>query len=190
MFMPTLKEIERVFACEVNEAVSPPFPVSLPASGTVDLCRLTVPLVSSPSAFLVTAVVNWSVTFTPTIALNSDFPGFTQITFELLRDGGPIQRVIQSAIQLVFSDDQPTPTASTTFKIATLRHLDTTSLGGIINPLATFVIRATNIILNPPLNVENVNTPTPVATVTAAAGLTSLTVEEVGACRADTLSAS
>jgi hypothetical protein len=186
MFMPTLKEIERVFACEVNEVVSPPFPVSLPPGGTVDLCKLTVPLGRSPSAFLVTAVVNWSVTFTPIGLAAQDFPGFAQITFELLRDGGPIQRVIQSAIQLVFSDDVVTAFTSTTFKIATLRHLDTTSLNGITNPLATFLVRATNIILNPPLELGT----TPVATVTAAAGLTSLTVEEVEASRSDALNAS
>jgi hypothetical protein len=189
MFMPTLKEIERVFACEVNEVVSPPFPVSLPAGGTVDLCKLTVPLGRCPSAFIVTAVVNWSVTFTPIPgAGDSDFPGSAQITFELLRDGGPIQRVTQPAIQLVFSGDFPSPTASTTFEIATLRHLDTTSLGGITNPLATFLVRATNIILNPPIEqIEDVVTP--VATVTAAAGLTSLTVQEVEASRSAAVNA-
>jgi hypothetical protein len=186
--MPTLKEIERVFTCEVNEVITPPFPVSLPAGGTVDLCKLTVPLGRSPSAFLITAVVNWSVTFTPISTGTSDFPGSAQITFELLRDGGPIQRVTQPAIQLVFSGDVPSPTASTTFEIATLRHLDTISLSGITNPLATFLVRATNIILNPPIeDIEGaVN---PVATVTAAAGLTSLTVQEIKATRGEVLNA-
>jgi hypothetical protein len=187
--MATLKEIERVFACEVNEVVSPPFTVSLPPGGTVDLCKLTVPLGRSPSAFIVTAVVNWNVTFTPIGLVDQDFPGFAQITFELLRDGGPIQQVTQSVIQLFFSPDVLSSTASTTLEIATLRHLDTTSLGGITNPLATFIIRATNIILTP--SIDQVGTVrNPVSIVTAAAGLTSLTVEEVEACRADALNAS
>lgn len=182
--MVKFTEIERVFACEVNSVVTPPFPTTLPPFGTVDLCQLSVPIGRDRDGFVIHAVVNWSATFTGfATPLVLATPGFAQITFELLRDGGPIQRVVQTAGQVGFTIGAPFTGSSTTFEIATMLHLDTTSLTGIANPIATFILRATNILLSPPLTAAG----TPAGTITAAAGLTSLIVEEVEACRAQAM---
>lgn len=178
--MPTLKDIDRVFECEVNTVVVPPFTTTLPAGGTVSLCSIAVP--ARRAGYLVRAVVNWSATFTPpvfTVVPTIITSGFAQITFEILRDGGPIARVFQTA----FSPVGAFPTPATTFEIATLQILDTQSLSGITNPISLFEVRATNIILVPPL--LNVG----LASASAAAGLVSLVVEEIDVCRAASVDA-
>ncbi|VBB05188.1 Hypothetical protein LUCI_0395 [Lucifera butyrica] len=178
--MATLKEIERVFECEGNTTVFPPFPTTLPAGGTVPLCSIIV--CSHRAAYLVRAIINWSATFTPlasALALTSG--GFAQVEFDLLRDGVVIERVFQTAPQVGFGVGIPFTTASTTFEIAAMQILDTSSLVSD-PPLSVFELRATNVILTPPLSTVG-TVITPVGTTTAAVGAVSLVVEQIEARR-------
>ena len=180
--MTTLKEINRVYKCEINSIETPPFTTTLPDNGTVTLCSLTAP--TCHNAYLVRAVVNWSVSFRPFLSLIVlSTPGFAQAQFEILKDGGPIARVTQSLGQLGFTIGDIFNTQASNFGVATLQVLDTSSLtGGVTNPLSTFEIRATNIILTAPLSV-NGNTIISLVDITSAVGLVSLVVEEVEAHR-------
>jgi hypothetical protein len=136
------------------------------------------------NAFLIHALVDWSVTFTGlAIPVFIDVPGFAQVTFELLRDGGPIFSVTETANQAAPAILQLFVGPTTTFVKTTLLHLDTTSIGGASTPLSTFTLRATNVILTAPIFDAIA-----AATVTAAAGATTLVVEEIEACRAASLS--
>ncbi|MDF2568908.1 MAG: hypothetical protein K0R55_512 [Sporomusa sp.] len=183
--MATLKDIERVFGCEINAIDTPPFTTTLPDNGTVTLCSITVP--TRRDAYLVRAVINWSVTFTPIIPAIGlvilSTPGFAQAQFEILKDGGPIARVTQSLGQLGFTIGDIFNTEASNFGVATLQVLDTTSVSGVSNELATFEVRATNIILTAPLSV-NGTTIIPLGDIVSAVGSVSLVVEQVEAsCR-------
>ena len=176
--MSTLRGINRVFKCETNVNDTPPFTTTLPDNGTVTLCSVTVP--TCRNAYLVRAVINWSVAFRPFLSLIVlSTPGFAQAQFEILRDGGPIARVTQSLGQLGFTIGDLFNTEAENFGVAALQVLDTSSLTcGITNPITTFEIRATNIILTAPLSI-NGTTIIPLGDITSAVGLVSLVVEEV-----------
>lgn len=186
--MATLKEIERVFDCQTNTTALPPFPTILPAGGTVPLCSITVPVGRDRDAFLVRAVINWSATFTPLVSLLTlTGLGFAQVTFEIARDGVPIARVTQTVNQPDGTIGVILGTAVTGFNIATAEVLDTTSLtSGVSGPISVFELRATNIIAVAPVNVLG-TVIVPLATVTINAGLISLVVEEIEACRAQSI---
>lgn len=176
-----LKDIERVFECEINTVVSPPFTTTLPAGGTVDLCKIVV--TSRRTAYLVRAVINWSATFTPLLTLlDLTSSGSVQVQFEILKDGGPIARVTQTIGQIGGGIGVLFDTATTTFDTTPIQILDISHLGGVANPITIFELRATNIILNPPLNTLGTII-TALGSVTAEVGLVSLVVEEVGSCR-------
>lgn len=168
--------IDRVFTCETNALVTPPFPTALTPNGTVDLCKISIPSRRARNAFLVNAMINWSATFTPLSTANLETPGFAQITFALLRDGSPIFHVIETAGQIVLTSTSFI-SASTTFITTKLQHWDTTVLTGVVNPITVFAVRATDIILVPPLASAGVS----IGTITAAAGAVTLSVEEVKA---------
>ncbi|QDR80653.1 hypothetical protein [Sporomusa termitida] len=180
--MATLKDIERVYGCEINAIDTPPFTTTLPVNGTVGLCSITVP--TRRDAYLVRAVINWSVTFTPILpAVNLlSSPGAAQVQFEILKDGGPIARVTQSLGQLGFIVGAVFNTTTSNFGIAALQVLDTSSLCGTSNELSTFEVRATNINLTVPLSVVT-GTIIPVGNVVSAVGHVSLVVEQVDTCR-------
>lgn len=181
--MPTLKDIERVFECEVNVTATPPFTTSLPNGGTVTLCSVVVP--TRRAGYLVRAVVNWSATFAPIINLLSlTRTGVAQATFELLKDGGPIARVTQTIGQEGAGIGVIFDTATTSFDSTPIQVLDTSSILGVTNPITIFELRVTAIILSPPLNILG-TVSVPLGSVTAAAGLVSLVVEEIDACRAE-----
>ena len=81
--MSTLKGINRVFKCEINTIETTPFTTTLPDNGTVTLCSVNVP--ACRSAYLVRAVINWSVAFRPFLSLIVlSTPGFAQVQFEIL----------------------------------------------------------------------------------------------------------
>ena len=180
--MATLKGINRVFKCEINSIETPPFTTTLPDNGTVTLCSLNVP--ACRSAYLVRAVINWSVAFRPFLSLIVlSTPGFAQVQFEILKDGGPIARVTQSLGQLGFTIGDLFNREAENFGVATLQVLDTSSLAcGVTNPISDFEVRATNITLTAPLSV-NGTTIIPLGDITSAVGLVSLVVEEVEAHR-------
>lgn len=181
--MSTLKHIKRVFECEVNTIETPPFTTTLPDNGTVTLCSLTVP--TCRDGYLVRAVINWSVTFRPFLSLIVlSSPGFAQVQFEILKDGGPIARVTQSLGQLGFTIGDIFNTEASNFGVAALQVLDTSSLCGFTNPLTTFEIRATNIVLTAPLSIDG-TTIIPLGDIVSAVGLVSLIVEQVDAHRED-----
>ncbi len=176
-----LKEVERVFECEANILASPPFPTNFPTGGSINLC--TIALNSRRTAYLIRAVVNWSATFIPLAsALTLSAGGLAQVQFEIVRDGVPIARVTQTVSQAGAAVGAIFATASTAFDTTPIQTLDSTSLGGIINPLTIIELRASNIILTPPLNILG-TVLLPIGSVTAAAGLVSLVVEEVRFCR-------
>jgi hypothetical protein len=184
--MATLKDIERVFFCQNFVNQSPPFPTTL--TGTHSLCKVTIN--ARRAGYLVRAQVNWSAIFTPLVTpspLVLTTPGFAVVEFRLLRDGGPIERKFQTAGQVGFTIGGFFNVASTTFEIAALQVLDTSSIGGVSNPLSTFEIEASVITLSPPFNVDGLIT-TPIGTTTVAAGAVSLVVEEIDSCRAEALS--
>ncbi len=182
--MATLKDIERVYGCEINITDTPPFTTTLPDNGTVSLCSITVP--TRRDAYLVRAVINWSVTFTPIIPavglIVLSTPGFAQAQFEILKDGGPIARVTQSLGQLGFTIGDLFNTEASNFGVAAMQVLDTTSLCGASNELSTFEVRATNVVLTAPLSV-NGTTIIPLGDIVSAVGPVSLVVEQVDACR-------
>lgn len=185
--MAFLKEIKRVYEFQSNTNEIPPFTTTFPNSGTVTLGTITIP--NCRDVYLVRGVVNWSVNFKPIIpAIGLVFlstPGYAQIQFEILKDGGPIAIVTQSLGQLGFTIGDIFNTNASNFGVATLQIVDTSSLtGGITSPLSTYQIRATNIILSAPLSI-NGTTIIPLGTITAAAGLVSLVVEEVETHRQD-----
>lgn len=183
--MTTLKEIERVYGCQIDVNETPPFTTTLADNGTSTLCSLTVP--TRRDAYLVRAVINWSVCFKPIIPavglIVLSTPGFAQAQFEILKDGGPIATVTQSLGQLGFTIGDIFNTEAANYGIATLQVLDTTSLSGITtNEISIFEVRATNIILTAPLSV-NGTTIIPLGTIRSAVGHVSLVVEQVESCR-------
>lgn len=183
--MSTLEGINRIFKCETNINQTPPFTTTLPDNGTVTLCSLNVP--TCRNAYLVRAVINWSVEFRPFLSLIIlSTPGFAQVQFEILRDGGPIARVTQSLGQLGYTIGDIFNTEAANFGIATLQVLDTSSLAfNISNQISTFEVRATNVILTAPLSV-NGTTIIPLGDITSAVGAVSLIVEEVESRRMET----
>lgn len=181
--MATLKDIERVYGCEINAIDTPPFTTTLPANGTVSLCSITVP--TRRDAYLVRAVINWSVTFTPiipTVSVVLSTPGFAQAQFEILKDGGPIARVTQSLGQLGFTIGALFSTQTASFGVAALQVLDTTSLCGNTNEISTFEVRATNIALSVPSGISGTSI-IPLGSIVSAVGHVSLVVEQVDTCR-------
>lgn len=181
--MLPLTEVERVVTAErhavtplpsTTEPIESPFPVNLPAGGTVELARLTIDLRRDRDAVLLLGTVNWSASFSAEIITRG---GSADVTFELLRDGAVIYRVTQSAVQLeVAALSRPVSAAAAVFQIASLRHLDTTPLTGKTN-CVTYTLRATNIILVKPDSPDEQNT------VTAEAGAVTLTAQEIEAPR-------
>ncbi len=169
--------------CEVNAVGAPSFPINLPAGGTVELCRIVVPEERGSRAVLLNAVVNWRATFTGlTTPVAIAVPGFVRVSFELLRNGGVVYRVIETANQaaptIIGSFIGPT----TTFVTTALLHLDAASLCGnsCAGSPALYTLRATNIIFAPPLFGG-----VPAATVSAAAGAVTLAFEAVETRRTD-----
>lgn len=170
-----------VTVCESNAAIAPPFPIALPAGGTVDLCTVFVPEDCDPNAFLLSAVVNWSVTFTGLVTpLVITSPGAAQVIFELLRDGIVIYRVIETANQIGANSAIVFVGPTSTFTTTSLLHFDTASLWhGCCNPFpTTYTLRATGITLIPPLSGAII-----AGTVTAAAGAVTLVAAEVDICK-------
>lgn len=181
--MPTLKDIDRVFECEVNTVISPPFPTMV--VGATPLCSIAVS--TRRAGYIIRAVVNWSATFTPIgSVLPLTTPGFAQVQFELLANGGPVARVTETIGQVGFTIGEPFTIASSAFDTTAIQVLDTQFLAGAPNPISIFEVRVGNVILVPPANVVG-TVVTPVGTTTAAIGLVSLIVEEVDACRAQSL---
>jgi hypothetical protein len=182
--MVKFTEIERVFVDEHNPIATPPFPTNLPNGGFADLASVTINIGRDKDAFLLHAVVNWSATFTPlSTPVNIAIIGNAQVTFQFLRNNTVIYQVIQSIPQPLVNLIPPFATAATGFDIASLLHFDTSSLCdclGTSGGFTTFTLRATNIILTPPLTPSGALA----GTVTAAAGPVTLVVEEVEACRA------
>jgi hypothetical protein len=178
--MPILKDIERVFNYQTNTIISPPFPIKLQAGNTLPLATLPIPV--RHAAYLVRAVINWDATFTPLVTLEDGLsaPGFAQVQFQILRDGTPLESVTQTAGQIGATIGLEFTSATSTYAIATLQVLDTQSLCSCAGtPISIFELRATNIILQAPLD----ETSTTDGTTTAAVGLLSLTVKEIEACR-------
>lgn len=174
------KDNNQVYECEINLIDTPPFTTTLPDNGTVTLCSLTVP--SRRGGYIVRAVINWGVTFTPfitTVILST--PGFAQAQFEILKNGGPIARVTQSLGQLGFTIGDLFNTEASNFGVATLQVKDN-PLNGNFNPLSVFEVRATNITLTAPLSI-NGTTIIPLGDITSAVGSVSLIVEEVEGSR-------
>ncbi|MBP2664164.1 MAG: hypothetical protein H6Q71_2112 [Firmicutes bacterium] len=182
--MPILKNIERVFNYQANTVTAPPFPINLPAGGTVSLATLAIPV--RHAAYLVRAVINWGATFTPLASQTPlTAPGFAQVQFQIVRDGTPIELVTQTAGQTGFGIGLAFTTATSTYEIAAMQILGTGSLCSCVgNPISTFELRATNIILQAPLNITG-TVSTAIGTPAAAVGLVSLTIEEIEPCRAE-----
>ncbi|MDR3589509.1 MAG: hypothetical protein P4N41_07575 [Negativicutes bacterium] len=190
-------EIERVVFSQFNPVLllppitSPltsPFPIELPNAGTINLALVNIRSEHDRDGVLLSAVVNWSATFTPptpTAVLN--VPGFADVTFELLRNGVVIYRVDQTAVQKGVPLVQPTfPfTTVSTFEIASLLHFDFRLPGFDFTPplclqeFNVYTLRATNIALVPP------QVATGTATTTAAVGAATLVAEKVEAHRSD-----
>ncbi|AEG58834.1 hypothetical protein [Desulforamulus ruminis] len=166
--------IERVFVSE--QAALTPGSILLPNGGSVDLASITVQ--GDCPAVLLQAVINFSVTFTPLITpVIATVPGFAQITFEFLLNGTPIYRVTETAEQAGLPLGLLFTTASTTFETVNMLHFDLSNLTGLSSTsIDTYTLRASNIILTPPLV-----TPAGVAagTVSAAAGPVTFIAEAV-----------
>ncbi|MEN6411796.1 MAG: hypothetical protein ABFC84_03395 [Veillonellales bacterium] len=111
---------------EENSVVTPPFPISLTNNTTAEIGKLTIcrPL-QQCGCLIVTAVVNWSATFTPPdgVSATVSTAGYADIVIELLFNNNVIYRVFQTALQKAI----PLPpalfsSASTTCEIAPLLY--------------------------------------------------------------------
>ena len=185
-------EIERIFFSEINPVlplppiVAPlasPFPTDLPSGGAVNLALVNVRTDHDRDGVLLSAVVNWSATFTPAAATTLNAPGFADVTFELLRNGIVIYRVNQTIEQKGFPLVQTIQftTATSSFQIASLLYFD--FIPTICrNQFHVYTLRATNIALTNP-QVPAGST----ATTTAAAGAVTLVAEKTEACRTDSV---
>ncbi|HBS58251.1 MAG TPA: hypothetical protein DEA44_03180 [Firmicutes bacterium] len=185
--MVTLKDVERVFISQQNTTGT--FATSLPVGGTVPLASIAVPVGRDRDAFLVRATMNWNATFTPLLSLLTlTGLGFAQVTFELLRDGVVIGRVTDTINQPDGSIGAVVATTTVGFDTTTVEVLDTSSITGAVasGAIAIFELRATNIVAVGPVNVLGTVT-VPLATVTLAAALTTLVIEEIEACRAQSI---
>lgn len=170
--------IDRVFVCEQGALTpNPPGVVVLPPNGSVDLCSITVQ--GNCPAILLSAVVNWCVTFTPLVTpVIATVPGFASVTFQLLLNGAPIYSVVDTAEQLGLPLGLLFTTASTTCETTSLLHFDLSNILGIsTTSIDTYTLRATNIILSPPLVLPVVGPPA--GTVTATAGPVTLVAEAI-----------
>ncbi len=188
-------EIERVVFSQFDPvlllpttSLTSPFPTNLPNGGTINLALVNVRTGHDRDGVLLSAVVNWSATFTPptpTAVLN--VPGFANVTFELLRNGVVIYRVDQTTVQAATPLVQPVfPfTTVSTFGIASLLHFDFTPLvfdstiACCHSEFTVYTLRATNIVLTAPQVAAGT------ATTTAAAGAVTLVAEIVEARRCD-----
>lgn len=156
------------FPATVPPIVSP-FPVALTEGRTTELAQVVIDLRHDRDVVLLLAAVNWSATF-PSTAFTVG--GFVDVTFELLRDGAVIYRVIQSTVQ--GENTSGTSPTLTVFNITGLSHLDTAPLTGKAG-VVTYSLRATNINIVEPMGGTSV-------TVTAEVGAVTLTTQEIKAC--------
>jgi hypothetical protein len=188
-----LGKIERVFVAEQNAVLplppttpplSSPFTIPLTGGGTIDpLATIRVNIRRNRNAVLLSAVVNWSATFTPpTTAAVLTTPGYVDVTFEILRNGIIVYTVTQTAVQKGTPLNQGLFTqAVPTFEIASLLHFDRPVVAEV--PCINFrngrdwsfvyTLRATNVALVAPLVAGET------ATVTAAVGAVTFVAEEI-----------
>jgi len=163
----------------ITPPLSSPFPIQLTNGGTLaPLAFITVDLRHCNSAVLLSAVVNWSVTFTPPETPSVlNVPGFADITFEIGLNGFGIYTVTQTAVQkgtpledsCLFSETVPT------FEIASLLHLNTTPLRSEFNEF-TYTLQASNISIVPPKVASGT------ATASAAVGAVTFAAQVIERC--------
>lgn len=184
------RKTERVFISQQNvllplppttPPLTSPFPIQLTNGGTTNLA--TINLSQIPDCLrvdcggvLLSAVINWSATFSPPATPSVlNVPGFADITFEFLTNGTVVYRVTQTAMQKGIPLIQPTflfTVAVSTFEIASMLFLDTTPLCNSCHKLCNvYTLRATNISLVTPQTV------TGGATTTAAVGAVTFVLD-------------
>jgi hypothetical protein len=161
------KRTERILVCEFNQLLplppilpplTSPFPIGLTNGGVLNLATLEACIKNDCEVVLLSAVINWSATFTPPSSVSSssllNTPGHANVTFEFLTNGVVVYRVTQTAVQNGFPLNQPTvlfSSAATTYEIASMLFLDTTPICcNRHQKLTIFTLRASNITLIPP----------------------------------------
>jgi len=161
------KKKERTFVSEHNALlplppiVSPltsPFPIQLVNGGTVNLATIDACLRCHCDIVSLSAVINWSATFSPPSSVSTssllNTPGYADVTFEFLRNGIVIYRVTQTSVQKGMPLNQPAvlfTLAIPTYEIASMLFLDLTPIRYSGHPEPNvYTLRATNISLIPP----------------------------------------
>lgn len=176
-------EIERVFVSETPDPVTAsPFSTILNNGSNLDLASITIDANCDKNGILLFGVVNWSITVTPLIdSVAIAIPAYGQISFDILLNGIVIYRVTQTAAQFGFPITGVFGIPSTTYNIATLLHFDTSALTAFTTSLVnTYTLRASNIILTPPLlSIGGLTA----GGITAAAGPVTFLAEKVEAHR-------
>ena len=176
---------KRIFVYEQNELLplppiipplTSPFPIQLTNGGTFNLAIINLNNVEhsikhDSTGILLTAVINWSATFTPPSSISTssilNTTGYANITFEFLRNQSVVYRVTQTAVQKGAPLNQPTVLFTTTvptYEIASMLFWDPVRCP----PNATiYTLRASNVLLVAP------QISTGGATTTAAVGATT-----------------
>lgn len=162
------KKTDRIFVSEYNPLLSlppiippltSPFPVGLTNGGTVNLATIDACIKKDCEVVLLSAVINWSATFTPPSSVSTstllNTPGYANVTFEFLTNGVVVYRVTQTAVQKGFPINQPTvlfTLAVPTNEIASMLFLDTTpNCCNQHQKFNIYTLRANNIALIPPI---------------------------------------
>lgn len=156
-------KLEHVFVSEIDAVLplpsTPPelssFPISLTIGKTTNLALLNIPVHQSLNNALIQGVINWSTTFFPPVStanVTVDTPGSATVSFEILVNGFVIDRLTQTVVQNSAPLIPPSTfsTASTSFAIATLLHLDH-SFQLDCHLRNVYTLRATNITIVPPI---------------------------------------
>lgn len=180
---------QRIFVSEQNGLLSlppitppltSPFPIQLTNGGTVNLAIINLSntdncIKHNNNGVLLSAVINWSATFTPPPSISTSSilttAGYANVTFEFLTNGSVVYRVTQTAVQKGIPLNQPTvlfTTAVPTYEIASMLFSDPARCHR--TEANVYMLRATNILLAAPLIV------TGGATTTAAVGAVTFVV--------------
>jgi len=148
--------------------LSSPFPISLSTGETINLALINIPASTKPIGILLTAVVNWSATFTPpSTSTTLSTPGYADATFELLRNGVIINRLTQTVVQkgTPLSTSLDFAIAVPTYELMALSFVD---LSLLLCHTNTYTLRVTNLALVDPVVASGT------ATTTAQVGSISL----------------
>lgn len=178
------RKIDRTFVSEFNPLLplppiipplTSPFPVPLTNGATVHLATIDACVKNDCDVVLLSAVINWSATFTPPSSVSTssilNTPGYANVTFEFLTNGVVVYRVTQTAVQKGFPINQPTvlfTLAVPTYEIASMLFLDTTPICcNRHQKFNTYTLRANNIALvSPTISTGGATTTAAVGAVT------------------------